>query len=228
MRNPVILCVDDEPSVLLSLKEQLKRAFGRRCLVETADDGTSALELYEELVEEGHTVPLVITDHIMPGMKGDELLRELHRRAPHVLKVMLTGQAGTEAVGNAVNEGGLYRFIAKPWHQDDLELTVREALRRFEDARQLEEHQATLQAMNEAALDLAGNLATGDRYQRLVRSMAAALGADRVALLRVDGAHLKVLAACGRDDLPAPRIGHLEVGRDLSATEPVRRGDEPL
>lgn len=194
MRKPVILCVDDERSVLVSLKEQLKRAFGQACVVETSDDAASALELHAELVEDGHEVPLLITDHIMPGMKGDALIQEFQVRAPKMLKVMLTGQAGTAAVANAVNSGGLYRFISKPWNHEDLVLTVREALRRFEDAQALEAHQALLGEMNAAALDLAGNLAAKDRYQRLVRSLSRVFGADCVALLRVEGARLVTLA----------------------------------
>ncbi|MCB9537543.1 MAG: protein kinase [Myxococcales bacterium] len=228
MPKPVILCVDDERSVLVGLKEQLKRGFGGHCLVETADDGEAALELYAELTEDGYTVPLVISDQIMPGLKGDALLAELHRRDPSMLKVMLTGQAGAEAVGNAVNAAGLYRFIAKPWHQDDLTLTVREALRRYEDARTLAAQHATLVEMHEAALDLAGNLAAEDRYQRMVRRMARALPADRVALLRVEGDRLRVLATCGKAQLPPTLEVRRELEADLGATAPVRRVEDPL
>ena len=228
MSKPVILCVDDEQSVLVGLKEQLKRAFGGRYLVETADDGASAIEICDELEQDGYCVPLVISDHIMPGMKGDELLVRLHARAPNMLKIMLTGQAGGEAVGNAVNQGGLYRFISKPWQQEDLVLTVREALRRYDDVQLLAEQQATLVEMNAAALDLAGNLAAEDRYQRVVRRMASALPADRVALMRVDKRQMRVLATCGKADLPPVLEVRLELEGDLAAAEPVRRAADPL
>ena len=81
MQQPVILCVDDEQSVLLSLKEQLKRSFGDAYLIETAEDAGGALEAYAELLEDGHRVPLIICDQIMPGMKGDALLFAWQRSA---------------------------------------------------------------------------------------------------------------------------------------------------
>ncbi len=227
-RKPVILCVDDERSVLVSLKEQLKRSFGEFCAVETADDAAGALELHAELVEDGHDVPLLITDHIMPGMKGDQLIREFQSRAPEMLKVMLTGQAGTTAVANAVNSGGLYRFISKPWDHEDLVLTVREALRKFDDARALAAHQAMLSEMNAAALDLAGNLAAGDRYQRLVGSLARAFDAERVALLRVEGARLWTLATSAAAVLPPAFEIDGQLAADLAAVGPVSHADDPL
>ena len=228
MRKPVILCVDDERSVLVSLKEQLKRTFGQSCAVETADDAAGALELHAELVDDGHDVPLLITDHIMPGMKGDALILEFQTRAPKMLKVMLTGQAGTAAVANAVNSGGLYRFISKPWNQEDLVLTVREALRRFEDARALEAHQAMLSEMNSAALDLAGNLAAGDRYQRLVHRLARVFDADCVALFRVEGERLTTLATCPGAELPSFFELGGQLAADLAVAGPVSHADEPL
>jgi DNA-binding NtrC family response regulator len=226
--RPVILCVDDEPSVLSSLKEQLKRSFGQAFLVETADDAAGALELYEELLDAGHEVPLLITDHIMPGMKGDALIQAMQQRDPRMLKVMLTGQASTGAVANAVNSGGLYRFIAKPWDHEDLLLTVREALRRFDDARALEAHQRLLAEMNTAALDLAGNLATRDRYERLIQSLARVFGAECVALLRVDGDRLVSLASYPSARTPATNAVDPGLAESLAATGLVRGKADPL
>jgi len=148
--RPTVLCVDDEPIVLQSLREQFERQLPD-VDVEVAQDAAEALEVLEELVEEGVTVPVVISDHIMPGMKGDELLVHVHAMLPDTRNVLLTGQAGLDAVGRAVNEAGLYRYIAKPWDREDLALTVREAIRSFETEHRVRVQQAQLAAAHRAA-----------------------------------------------------------------------------
>jgi signal transduction histidine kinase len=91
-------------------------------------------------------------------MKGDEFLIELHHRHPQILKVMLTGQANVEDIGNVVNRGNLYRFISKPWNETDLRLTVAEALRRYEQEKQLAKHQLALEQTNLELIELNANL----------------------------------------------------------------------
>lgn len=148
MQEPVIVCIDDEEIILRSLKRELNDALGEEYLVETAEGGEDALELFDELVEEGHEIPLVISDHIMPDIKGDEVLRQIHLQSPRTLKIMLTGQANIEAVTNAVNHANLYRYIAKPWEKTDLVLTVKEALRTYHQEKTIEEQNTILQNMN--------------------------------------------------------------------------------
>lgn len=149
MSKPVILCVDDERIILTSLKEQLRRRFQSQYLIETVESGEEALEILEEFLEDAIDMPVVIADQIMPGMKGDELLRELHSRSPNTLKIMLTGQANADAVGNAVNFANLYRYISKPWEENDLAMTVSEAVRSYYQDRKVEEQNLVLQQMNQ-------------------------------------------------------------------------------
>lgn len=147
MSKPVIVCVDDEPTVLESLKIELKRVLGDSCLVETADGGEEALELIEELQEEDYEVALVVADYIMPDIKGDELLREIHARSPHTLNIMISGQADLQAVSNAIREAKLFRYIAKPWQPDDLRSSVIEAIQSFLQDRKLEAQTTQLQQL---------------------------------------------------------------------------------
>ena len=77
MKKPTILCVDDEQIVLTSLIDQLIHYVGNNYSIEVAESGEEALEVLEELSKEGIEVPLIISDQIMPGMKGDELLIEV-------------------------------------------------------------------------------------------------------------------------------------------------------
>ncbi|MEG4321993.1 MULTISPECIES: PAS domain S-box protein [unclassified Microcoleus] len=149
MKKPVIICVDDEQTILDSLEIDLLKAFEDKYLIETAQSGEEALELLSELLAEQYEVPLVISDHIMPNMKGDELLRSVHAISPKSLKIMLTGQADLEAVANAINYAKLYRYIPKPWQSDDLKLTVTEAIYRYFQDKQLAEKQIELQEMNQ-------------------------------------------------------------------------------
>ncbi|MEG4292779.1 PAS domain S-box protein [Microcoleus sp. C2C3] len=149
MKKPVIICVDDEQTILDSLEIDLLKAFEDKYLIETAQSGEEALELLSELLAEQYEVPLVISDHIMPSMKGDELLRSVHAISPNTLKIMLTGQADLEAVVNAINYAKLYRYIPKPWQCDDFKLTVTEAIYRYFQDQKLAEKQIELQEMNQ-------------------------------------------------------------------------------
>jgi len=131
MRKPVILCVDDERAILTSLKAQLINNFGREYKIEIAENGEEALEIINEIKLNKISLPVVIADHIMPGMKGDELLAKIHQVFPKTNNIMLTGQADIEAVGRAVNNAHLYRYISKPWDFTDLNLTIAEAVKSY-------------------------------------------------------------------------------------------------
>lgn len=149
MKKVVILCVDDEQIVLVSLRQQLKRRFERKYILETAESGEEALEIVEKLLTDKADIPVVISDHIMPGMKGDELLKQIHELSPRTLKILLTGQANADAVGYAVNYANLYRYIAKPWDQTDLNLTVAKAVHSYFQDKKLAEQNEILQGKNQ-------------------------------------------------------------------------------
>jgi len=154
MSRQVIICVDDERTVLRSLKAELQEAVGNDYTIEMAEGGEEALELIEELLEEGDEVLLIICDHIMPDMKGDELLKQAHIILPKSIKIMLTGQADIGAIANAINSANLYRYITKPWQSEDLKLTVREALNSYIQAQRLAQQNAKLQQMNQELAEL--------------------------------------------------------------------------
>ncbi|MEG4393599.1 adenylate/guanylate cyclase domain-containing protein [Microcoleus sp. BROC3] len=153
MSQQVIICVDDERTVLRSLKAELQEAVGNY-IIEIAEGGEEALELIEELLEDGDEIPLIISDHIMPDMKGDELLKQAHLISPKTIKIMLTGQADIGAIVHAINSANLYRYITKPWQAEDLKLTVREALNSYLQEKQLAQQNAQLQQMNQELAEL--------------------------------------------------------------------------
>lgn len=148
MNKQVIICVDDEVIVLDALREQLLKEFKDDLLIEIAESGEEALEVYDELIEDGYEVPLVIADFIMPQMKGDDLLASIHAKSSETKKIMLTGQATIEGVGNAVNKANLYRYISKPWDKSDLILTIREALKSYNQSHTIIQQNIDLKDLN--------------------------------------------------------------------------------
>jgi|GEM_PF-3517668 diguanylate cyclase (GGDEF)-like protein len=149
MNNPTIVCIDDEQFVLNSLRDQLLRGFAGKFTVEIAESGEEALGLIEELLASGIDVPLVICDQIMPGFSGDKLLCEIHQRYPKIFKILLTGMASFDSVINTINHANLYRYIAKPWDEADLNLAVREAIRSYHQEQKLAAQNLELRAMNQ-------------------------------------------------------------------------------
>jgi class 3 adenylate cyclase/FixJ family two-component response regulator len=150
MTKQVILCVDDEEIILRSLKDELKATFGNAYRIEVAAGSEDALDLFNELLDENLEVPLVISDYVMPKMRGDELLKRIHELSPKTLKVMLTGQATIQGVTNAIKYARLYRYLTKPWQNEDLKLTVSEAMHCYFQDKHLAEKNAQLLQMNQA------------------------------------------------------------------------------
>ena len=148
MKKPIVICIDDEPMILDSLKRQLRSALGRNYLIETSESGEEALEILTELLNDHSEIVLVISDYLMPKIQGDELLKRIHLLSPKTIKIMLTGQADLEAVTNAINHAKLYRYINKPWEPEDLILTVKEAVNSYFQDKKLEEQNTKLQEMN--------------------------------------------------------------------------------
>ncbi len=172
MKKPVILCVDDEESILISLRDGLKIAFGDIYYIEIAEDGMEALNVIEDLQKDNYELPLVIADYIMPGMSGDELLKRIHIISPKTLKILLTGQASIEGVINAVNHANLYRYIAKPWETNDFILTVTEAVRSYFLHKDIEEKNRDLEKLNRELTEYSRTLE--QKVERRTYDLAAA------------------------------------------------------
>lgn len=152
-----LLCVDDERILLESLKAELRRELGGEYQIETAESGEEALALIRQLTLEGEELLMVISDENMPGIKGHRLLAEIRRLTPSTALVLMTGYSDLDAVREAVNSAGLYRYMNKPWRIEELAFTIRQA-------RKLQTRQKTI-------VDQRGKIG------RLTRSMIFALEA---------------------------------------------------
>ncbi len=144
MSKGIILCVDDDSTVLNALRTLIGKIFGNDHLVEIAESASEALEIVEDHHKQGLQLSVVISDYIMPWMRGDELLIKLHEMYPAAIKIMLTGQSDLEGVKKAINDANLYRFIEKPFNNADLILTIRSALHAFHHEAQLNAEIAAL------------------------------------------------------------------------------------
>ena len=118
-RLPAVLCVDDEERVLNALKFVFKDAYD----VETATSGVQALERLKQ-----RRFQVLVSDQRMPGMLGVDLLREARTIAPSTVRILLTGYSDLAAIVGSVNESEVFRFVSKPWQQEDLLATINEAV----------------------------------------------------------------------------------------------------
>jgi two-component system NtrC family sensor kinase len=121
--SPALLLVDDDEHVRRALKRVLKRS---RCEVFEAADAAQALEILDV-----QPVQVVVSDYRMPGMSGVEFLRAVKERWPRIQRVLLTGQADTSAIEEAVNQSEIFRFIWKPWDDGHLLLTIQSAVDQY-------------------------------------------------------------------------------------------------
>jgi diguanylate cyclase (GGDEF)-like protein len=150
----VIVCVDDEEGVLRVLRAQLGARFGHECQIATARSGAEAVALFDELTREGEAIALVIADQLMPGMKGVDLLEIVDRRLPDTSKMLLTGQAGLDAVVDAINRAHLNQYVGKPWDETALLLAVESLLRQYRLVHENQQLIASLSAKNQALLEM--------------------------------------------------------------------------
>ncbi|MRR50093.1 MAG: response regulator [Rhodocyclaceae bacterium] len=168
-----ILCVDDEPMILSALK-RVFRPIGYTIF--TANSGREGLELLEK-----EAVDLVISDMRMPEMDGAQFLEQVFKRWPDTKRILLTGYADAGATIAAINQGKIWRYVAKPWDENELILTVSQALAH----RQLMVENARLfdliQAQNAELKELNANLEAKvtERTEKLRETLASLESAHR-------------------------------------------------
>ncbi len=119
-----ILLVDDEENILHSLRRLFRKEPYNLILARNSDEGIEKLSLTE--------VQLIISDYRMPGKNGVQFLREVKKLYPNSIRMVLSGYADINAIINAVNEGEIYKFLTKPWNDDELKVTVRRAIEQYE------------------------------------------------------------------------------------------------
>ncbi len=131
MSNKAILCVDDERIVLVSLRDQITKHFGLRYRSEFAESVEEAWEVIEELDLDGVKILIIVCDWLMPGIRGDEFLIQVHQRFPEIITIMLTGQADEAAIERARQYADLHAYIPKPWSEATLVAAIESGLEKI-------------------------------------------------------------------------------------------------
>ncbi|NQT69638.1 MAG: response regulator [Desulfobacteraceae bacterium] len=124
MKKHTILIVDDEEMILKSIVRVLRNENYQILTAQSGEKGLAVLKDYD--------VHLVISDQKMPGMNGLDFLKRVKTDYPKSLTIMLTGQSELEIAMDAINEAGVYKFILKPWNDNELKVTIRRALETIE------------------------------------------------------------------------------------------------
>jgi putative nucleotidyltransferase with HDIG domain len=124
MREHTVLFVDDEVNILRAVQRLLRN---EPCRVLTASRGPEALELLAS-----ESAQVVVSDQRMPEMNGVELLLAIRDRHPDAVRMMLTGYTEMNVAVEAINHGEIYRLITKPWNDEELKATLRQAFDHYD------------------------------------------------------------------------------------------------
>ena len=133
-REHTVLCVDDEKNILQSLKRLLRLECYR---LVTASSGPEALSMLDRAAAH-----VVISDQRMPEMNGVEFLSRVKDRHPDVIRIILSGYTDVDSITEAINKGHIYKFLLKPWNDENLKIEIRQALQQYDliqDNRKLHE-----------------------------------------------------------------------------------------
>lgn len=146
-KTPCVLFLDDESSILNSLQRLFQsEPFG---ILTVADHQAAFAALETEEIK------VVVSDHRMPEMAGTEFLKEVRERSPATVRILFTGYADFSAAEEAINVAGVYRFISKPWDNNELIAVIRQAIAQY-DADKARE--AELRNLRKRVQELEGRL----------------------------------------------------------------------
>jgi DNA-binding NtrC family response regulator len=122
-----IICIDDERSILTALQQQIMRAFSDTYTLEFAESGEEAVEIIEDLVSNNIRIAAIITDEMMPGMKGHELIEYVAKISADTPCILLTGYAQSEVM-NQISSSNMANCVSKPWDSNELIALVEKSI----------------------------------------------------------------------------------------------------
>ncbi len=202
-REYPVLYVDDEVDNLRIFELTFRRDF----TILTAESGREGLELLLQ-----HPVAVVLSDHKMPGMEGVDFLRQVRELDSRAIRILVTAYGDTQILGDAINDGNIYRYVAKPWEPEDMRLAVQRAIEAYalqaERATLLEE----LMILNRLSRTLHRDIDRGRLPATLLSALREELDFDGCSLLLRDPRSKAFrFAACEPDDEVADRLREIEI-----------------
>ncbi len=218
-REYPVLYVDDERDNLRVFELTFRRDF----TILTAESAKEGLEVLSQ-----HPVAVVLSDQKMPGIEGVEFLRQVCEIDPRTLRILVSAYGDAKTLGAAINDGNIYRYIAKPWEPEDLRLTVQRAIESYA----LEAERATLleelMILNRLSRKIHRELDRDSLYETLLDALRDELHFDGCALLLADAdsGKLRFVASEPGDDV-ASRLREIEIARHTAPDFLARlhRGD---
>lgn len=155
-----LLMVDDEPNILSALQRALRRD-GYRILA--CDDPLKGLDILAN-----ESVDVILSDQRMPGMSGVEFLRRAKATHPDTMRIVLSGYTDLQFITDAINEGAIYKFLTKPWDDEQLREQIREAFHSKEIA---DENRRLTRALGEANVELQAHIVEQARQARQIETV---------------------------------------------------------
>ncbi|HHT9114415.1 MAG TPA: HD domain-containing phosphohydrolase [Candidatus Wunengus sp. YC65] len=140
MKPNTILIVDDEENILKSLERLLEDEGYKMFFANSGDNGLEIIKRED--------IQMVISDHRMPGMDGIKFLSEIKKILPDTMRIMLTGYADVDIAVKAINEGEVYRFVTKPWNNNELLSAVKQGIEYYNLQRELDRLNKLIQSQN--------------------------------------------------------------------------------
>lgn len=221
-REYPVLYVDDEVDNLRVFELSFRRDF----TILTAQSAMEGLELFSQ-----HPVAVVLSDQKMPGIVGVEFLRRVRELDSSAVRILVTAYGDAKILGDAINDGNIYRYLPKPWEPEDMRLTIRRAI----EAYALEAERATLleelTILNRLSRTIHRDIDRGHLHDTLLSALRDELNFDGCALLLCDPVtkSLKFAASEPNDDV-ALRLRDLEFNEKLSPTflDQLNKGDSQM
>ncbi len=173
-REYPILYVDDERENLRVFELAFKRDFS----VVTAETGEHGLRLLHE-----RPIALVLSDHRMPGMTGVQFLSRVRDVDPKTIRLLVTAYGDAETLGGAINDGSIYRYLAKPWRPDEMRLALKRGIEVYALDRERDELLRELTVLNRVGQSIHQQLDLGRLFDLLLGTVTRELGFDGATLL---------------------------------------------
>lgn len=221
-REYPVLYVDDEVDNLRIFELTFRRDF----TILTAQSAKEGLEILSQ-----HPVAVVLSDQKMPGVEGVEFLRRVRELDSRAVRILVTAYGDAQILGDAINDGNIYRYLAKPWEPEDMRLTVQRAI----EAYALESERATLleelMILNRLSRTIHRDIDQGRLHDTLLAALSDELNFDGCAILlcEADSATLRFAAAEPDDDV-AERLRQIRIDEESAPIflDQLCKGDSQL